>query len=72
MAMTRKADFVIPFNLVMRIKDISEDELEDYVNNIQMALHEIFYSSDIDDDHFEVKICAPDYARSYKEYVYGD
>lgn len=72
MAMTRKADFVIPFNLVMRIKDIPEDELEDYVNNIQMALHEIFYSSDIDDDHFEVKICAPDYARGYKEYVYGD
>ena len=56
----------------MRIKDIPEDELEDYVNNIQIALHEIFYSSDIDDDHFEVKICAPDYARSYKEYVYGD
>ena len=25
-----------------------------------------------DDDHFEVKICAPDYARSYKEYVYED
>ena len=29
-----RADFVIPFNLVMRIKDIPEDELEDYVNNI--------------------------------------
>jgi hypothetical protein len=56
----------------MRIKDIPEDELEDYVSDIQMALHEVFYSSDIDDDHFEVKICAPDYARSYKEYVYED
>ena len=70
--MVRKADFVMPFHLVMRIKDIPEDELEDYVNDIQMALQEVFYSSDIDDDHFEVKICAPDYARSYKEYVYED
>ena len=70
--MTRRADFVIPFHLVMRIKDIPEDELEDYVNDIQMALHHLFYSDDMDDDHFEVKICAPDYARSYKEYVYED
>lgn len=67
-----RVDFVVPFHLVMRIKDIPEDELEDYVNDIQMALHEVFYSSDMDDDHFEVKTCAPDYARSYKEYVYED
>ena len=70
--MAKNADFVIPFHLVMRVKDIPEDELEDYVNDIQMALHEVFYSSDMDDDHFEVKICAPDYARSYKECVYED
>ena len=56
----------------MRIKNIPEDELEDYISDIQMALHEVFYSSDVDDDHFEVKICAPDCARSYKEYVYED
>ena len=56
----------------MRIKDIPEDELEDYVSDIQMALHEVFYSSDIDDDHFEVVACTPDYAKSYKEYVYED
>ena len=70
--MAKNVDFVIPFHLVMRIKDIPEDELESYVNDIQMALHEVFCSSDMDDDHFEVKICAPDYARSYKEYIYGD
>ena len=70
--MVRNADFVIPFHLVMRIKDIPEDEVEDYVNDIQMALHEVFYSSDINDDHFEVKIYTPDYARSYKEYDYED
>jgi hypothetical protein len=56
----------------MKIKDIPEDELEDYVSDIQMALHEAFYSSDIDDDHFEVETCVPDYVRSYKEYVYED
>lgn len=70
--MAKNADFVIPFHLVMRIKDIPEDELEDYVSDIQMALQEVFYSSDIDDDHFEVKLCTPDYAKSYKEYVYED
>ena len=70
--MEKNVDFVIPFHLVMRIKDIPKDELEDYVNDIQMALHHRFYSDDMDDDHFEVKICAPDYARSYKEYVYED
>lgn len=70
--MARQTDFLIPFHLVMRIKDIPEDELEDYVSDIQMALHEVFCSSDIDDDHFEVEICAPDYAKSYKEYVYED
>ena len=70
--MAKNADFVIPFHFVVRIKDIPEDELESYVNDIQMALHEVFYSSNMDDDHFEVKICTLDYARSYKEYVYED
>lgn len=70
--MAKNADFVMPFHLVMRIKDIPEDELEDYVSDVQMALQEVFYSSDIDDDHFEVKLCAPDYAKSYKEYDYED
>ena len=70
--MARKVDFTVPFHLVMGIKNIPEDELEDYVSDIQMALQEVFYSSDIDDDHFEVKICAPDYAKSYKEYAYED
>lgn len=70
--MAKNADFVVPFHFVMRIKDIPEDELEDYISDIQMALHEVFYSSDVDDDHSEVKICVPDCARSYKEYVYED
>lgn len=70
--MERNADFVIPFNLVIRIKDIPEDEFEDYVNDIQMALSSLFYSTDADDDHFEIKVCRPEWNRSYKEYVYED
>lgn len=70
--MSEKSDFVVPFNLVIKIKDIPEDELEDYINDIQMALSSIFYSTDIDDDHFRVKICAPEWHRIYKEYVYED
>lgn len=68
----QRADFVIPFNLVMRIKDIPEDEVEDYINDIQMALSSVFYSTDIDDDHFEVQMCNPEWNRIYKEYVYED
>ena len=53
--MERNVDVVMPFNLVMRIKDIPEDEIEDYVNDIQMALSSMFYSTDADDDHFEIE-----------------
>ena len=70
--MARNADFVVPFNLIIRIKDIPEDELEDYISDIQMALSSTFYSADENDDHFEVKVCAPEWSRSYREYVYED
>lgn len=70
--MARNVDVVMPFNLVMRIKNIPEDEIEDYVNDIQMALSSMFYSTDADDDHFEVKMCHPEWHRSYKEDTYED
>ena len=65
-------DFVVPFNLVLRIKDIDEDELEDYISDIQMALSSVFYSDDENDDHFEVKMCHPDWNRIYKERWYEE
>lgn len=70
--MARNVDVVMPFNLVMRIKNIPEDEIEDYVNDIQMALSSMFYSTDADDDHFEIKVCHPEWNRSYKEDTYED
>lgn len=65
-------DFVVPFNLVLRIKDIDEDGLEDYISDIQMALSSVFYSDDENDDHFEVKMCHPDWNRIRKERWYEE
>ena len=60
-------EFRVPINLVIRLKDIDEDELENYVASIQLALHEIFSSSDPEDDHYEVAMCQPDWSRIVKE-----
>ena len=44
-----------------------EDEIENYVASIQLALHEVFSSSDPEDDHYEVAMCQPDWPRIVKE-----
>ena len=61
------AEFRVPINLVIRLKDIDEDEIENYVASIQLALHEVFSSSDPEDDHYEVAMCQPDWSRIVKE-----
>lgn len=60
-------EFRVPINLVVRLKDIEEDEIENYVASIQLALHEVFSSSDPEDDHYEVAMCQPDWLRIVKE-----
>lgn len=60
-------EFRVPINLVIRLKDINEDEIENYVASIQLALHEVFSSSDPEDDHYEVAMCQPDWLRIVKE-----
>lgn len=60
-------EFRVPINLVIRLKDIDEDEIENYVASIQLALHEVFSSSDPEDDHYEVAMCQPDWPRIVKE-----
>lgn len=60
-------EFRVPINLVIRLKDIDEDEIENYVASIQLALHEVFSSSDPEDDHYEVTMCQPDWSRIVKE-----
>ena len=63
-------NFIIPFNLVIKVKDIDEDEIENYMTDIMLAIDSVFYSSDEDDDHFEVMHCHPQWNRSYKESYY--
>lgn len=60
-------EFRVPINLVVRVKDIDEDELENYVAGIQLAINEAFYSTDPEDDHYEVAMCNPDWLRISKE-----
>ena len=48
------ADFYVPMTITVLIKDIDEDELEQYIDDANFALSEVFYSSDVDDDHFEL------------------
>lgn len=60
-------EFRVPINLVIRLKNIEEDEIENYVASIQLALHEVFSSSDPEDDHYEVAMCQPDWLRIVKE-----
>lgn len=51
------AEFIIPINLKLRLKDIDEDELDQYISDFQYGLNELFSSSDPDDDHFEIDEC---------------
>ena len=51
------AEFIIPIQLKIRIQDIDEDELEQYISDFQLGLSEAFYSSDSDDDHFAIEQC---------------
>ena len=60
-------EFRVPINLVIKIKDIDEIELENYITSIQIAIHEAFYSTDPEDDHYEVAMCSPDWLRITKE-----
>lgn len=65
-------NFIIPFELVIKIKDIDEDEIENYMTDVMMAVDSAFYSSDMEDDHFEVMRCRPEWSRSYRESYYED
>lgn len=60
-------EFRVPINLVVRIRDIDEIELENYIADIQLAIHEAFYSTDSEDDHFEVAMCEPEWNRIRRE-----
>ena len=58
------AEFIVPIHLKLRLKDIDEDELEQYISDFQFGLSELFSSSDPDDDHFEIDTCDVDWHRT--------
>ena len=57
------AEFIVPIHLKLRLKDIDEDELEQYISDFQFGLSELFSSSDPDDDHFEIDTCDVNWQR---------
>lgn len=57
------AEFIVPIHLKLRLKDIDEDELEQYISDFQFGLSELFSSSDPDDDHFEIDTCDVEWRR---------
>ena len=63
-------EFRVPIDLVIKIKNIDELELENYIAGIQLAIHEAFYSTDPEDDHFEVAMCNPNWLRITKGEVF--
>lgn len=65
-------DFTIPIDLVIRVTNIDEDEIESYVVGIMMAIDKVFSSDDPEDDHYEVVRCNPEWMKSFKEEVYDE
>ena len=57
------AEFIVPIKLKVRIQDIDEDELEQYISDFQFGLSELFSSSDPEDDHFEIDTCDVEWHR---------
>ena len=56
-------EFIVPIKLKVRIQDIDEDELEQYISDFQFGLSEAFSSSDPEDDHFEIDTCDVEWHR---------
>lgn len=56
-------EYTIDINLTLRIKDVEdEDEAMRYIEDLQGGIHELLYSSDQDDDHYDLDSVQPDWA----------
>jgi len=62
-----KSEFLVPFVLTLRIKDIDDDELDNYISDFMAGLAMMLMSDDPDDDHFEVANCTPQWSKIVKE-----
>ena len=58
----RDKEYTIDINLKLRIKNVKdEDEAVRYIEDFQTGIHEFVYSSDEDDDHYELDMVLPDW-----------
>lgn len=56
-------EYAIDIALKLRIKDVQdEDEAIRYIEDFQGGIHELLYSSDSDDDHYDLDMVQPDWA----------
>lgn len=65
------ADFLVPIKLEICIKDISEDDLQCYIDDFIIGLNQMFMSDDPTDDHFRIMEATPRYSQ-IKETEYVD
>lgn len=49
-----KDNYTIKIALILNIKDVYEDEVEDYLNDFIIGLNAFVSSDDPEDDHYEI------------------
>lgn len=55
-------EYTIDITLKLRIKDVKdEDEAICYIEDFQGGIHELLYSSDSEDDHYDLDMVQPDW-----------
>ena len=55
-------EYTVDIALKLRIKDVEdEDEAIRYIEDFRGGIHELLYSSDSDDDHYDFDMVQPDW-----------
>jgi hypothetical protein len=49
-----KDDYIVKIALTLNIKDVYENEVEDYLNDFIIGLNSFVSSDDPEDDHYEI------------------
>jgi hypothetical protein len=49
-----KDDYIVKIALTLNIKDVHENEVEDYLNDFIIGLSAFVSSDDPEDDHYEI------------------
>ena len=55
-------EYIIDIKLRLRVKDVEDElEAENYIDSFTCGISEFIYSSDPDDDHYELDSVLPDW-----------